>query len=308
MNSPDQTWALTGLHLLLTNTCNYECDHCFVWGSPRQTGTMTLAQIQSILDQGEEAGVRSICFEGGEPFLYYPILVRAATLAHEMGFRVSIVSNQYWATAEEDARLWLRPFVGIVDSLSISADDFHGDDPVAVQARYAHRAALTVGMAVDTFVCERPQQARVSTDRERGAPVEGGAIVFKGRAAVKLTDGVPRHPWRQFDECPHERLDDPGRVHVDPAGNLHVCQGLSMGNLFERPLVDILAAYRPAEDPVFGPLLSGGPAALVEHHGLPHREAYADACHLCYEARTALRPRYPGTLGPGGMYGEGLGD
>ncbi len=299
--------SLTGLHLLLTNTCNYECDHCFVWGSPRQSGTMTLEQIRSIYDQGEELGtVGWIFLEGGEPFLHYPILVRAAELAHEMGFKVGIVSNQYWATAEEDARLWLRPLVGIVDSMSISADDFHGDDPVAVQARNAHRAARTLGMAVETFVCERPQHTGDGPDRERGLPQEGGEVAFKGRAAEKLTEGVPLHPWHEFDACPHERLDDPRRVHVDPAGNLHVCQGLSMGNLFERSLPDIVAEFRPADDPVFGPLIAGGPAALVRQHELSHREAYADACHLCYEARKALRPKYPGILGPDGMYGEGL--
>ena len=25
---------LSGLHFLLTYRCVYECDHCFVWGSP----------------------------------------------------------------------------------------------------------------------------------------------------------------------------------------------------------------------------------------------------------------------------------
>lgn len=46
--------AIQGLHLLLTYLCNYECDHCFVWGSPRQHGVMTLAMIQRILDQADE--------------------------------------------------------------------------------------------------------------------------------------------------------------------------------------------------------------------------------------------------------------
>ncbi|MFQ6004291.1 MAG: hypothetical protein ACE5OQ_02215, partial [Woeseia sp.] len=36
---------LSGLHLLLTYACNYQCDHCFVWGGPWQSGTMTLATI-----------------------------------------------------------------------------------------------------------------------------------------------------------------------------------------------------------------------------------------------------------------------
>ena len=77
-----------------------------------------------------------------------------------------------------------------------------------------------------------------------------------------------------------------------------------MGNLSRDSLVDILERFQPTRDPVFGPLLMGGPAELVERHGLPHRAEYADACHLCYEARAALRERFPDVLCPGGMYGE----
>ena len=70
---------LSGLHLLLTYQCNLECDHCFVWGSPWQSGTMTLHIIQEILKQGKDLGtVKWIYFEGGEPFLYYAVLVRGA--------------------------------------------------------------------------------------------------------------------------------------------------------------------------------------------------------------------------------------
>jgi len=300
--------SLTGLHLLLTNTCTYECDHCFVWGSPRQQGVMTLEVVRRILQQGRELGtIEWIYLEGGEPFLYYPVFVKAARTAHEMGFKVGVVTNHYWATAEEDAVEWLRPLVGVVDYLSVSADSFHGDETVAEQSRTALAAARALDIPVDTIVCERPETAAGDKDRERGEPVEGGTIIFKGRAAVELTPGVPTLSWRQFDECPHEILDAPDRVHVDPDGNMHVCQGLSMGNLLQRPLAEIVASFRPADDPVFGPLLAGGPVALVERHGLAHRDEYADACHLCYEARTALRSRFPDVLGPGGMYGEGLG-
>jgi hypothetical protein len=87
-------------------------------------------------------------------------------------------------------------------------------------------------------------------------------------------------------------------------GNLHVCQGLVIGNLFERPLREICEGFDPEGDPVLGPLLEGGPAALARRYDLEHEEGYADACHLCYAARLALRARYPGVLGPGQMYGE----
>jgi MoaA/NifB/PqqE/SkfB family radical SAM enzyme len=77
---------LSQLHLLLTYQCTHECDHCFVWGSPWQSGTMRLESIREILEQARDLGtVEWIYFEGGEPFLHYPILVRGVEAAAEMG-------------------------------------------------------------------------------------------------------------------------------------------------------------------------------------------------------------------------------
>jgi hypothetical protein len=51
---------LEGLHILLTYQCSYECDHCFVWGSPWQKGTLTLEQMEQILEQAK--GLASLQF------------------------------------------------------------------------------------------------------------------------------------------------------------------------------------------------------------------------------------------------------
>ena len=114
---------LTGLHLLLTYQCTLECDHCFVWGSPWQTGTMTLQDIRHILKQAGDLGtITSIYFEGGEPFLYYGTLLKAVQMASHQGYQVGIVSNSYWATSVEDAVEWLRPFAGLLQDLSRSEE------------------------------------------------------------------------------------------------------------------------------------------------------------------------------------------
>jgi len=296
---------LTGLHLLLTYQCNYECDHCFVWGGPSQRGVMTLSQVRDVYRQAQELGtVDWIYLEGGEPFLYYPIMVQAAREAAALGFRVGVLSNNYWANTVEDAVEWLRPLAGLVQDLTISTDLFHTNEVMSAHARNALEAAGQLGIPVGTIVCEVPEGAAGYPAQPRGKPVESGPIMFKGRAAAKLVEGVARRPWQEFTECPHERLEDPGRVHVDHLGNLHICQGVTMGNLFERALAELVATYDPQAHPIIGPLLAGGPAALVKRYDLPHEEAYADACHMCYMARDVLRERFSEVLGPGQMYGE----
>jgi hypothetical protein len=294
---------LTGLHLLLTYACTYECDHCFVWGSPQQQGTFTLAQLREILGQARDLGtIEWIYFEGGEPFLYYAALRRGVEMTSDLGFKVGIVSNAYWATEIEDAVEQLRPFAGRVQDLSLSCDPYHGEEENRARVERARRAADTLSIPCDVITIAQPDGPEAPD--AVGQPSAGEyAVRFRGRAAQKLTDRAATYPWIRFDECPYENLRDPGRVHVDPLGHIHVCQGISIGNLFTTPLVDICRRYDPDAHPVIGPLLRGGPAQLVRTYGVSHDERYGDACHLCDATRRALRHRFSDCLAPNQMYG-----
>ena len=60
---------LSSVHILLTYQCTLECDHCFVWSSPWQSGVLTLENLREVLYQSKGLGtVKSIYFEGGEPY------------------------------------------------------------------------------------------------------------------------------------------------------------------------------------------------------------------------------------------------
>ena len=299
---------LSGLHILLTYRCLSECDHCFVWGSPNQSGVFQLRQLYGVLDQASQvASIRSIYFEGGEPFLFYPILLEGVRAAAARGFTVGLVTNGYWGTSAEDALVWLEPMAGLLSDVSVSTDLLHSDEMVSPESRSILAACEQLSIPVGTITCNLPAGlADQTSEARRGQSVDGGDIMLRGRAAVRLAGDMPLHPWSSFDECPHEDLEEPGRVHLDPLGNLHLCQGLVMGNLFERPLKEIVESYEAADHPVAGPLAAGGPAELVRIYDVPHAPAYADACHLCYIARGYLRPRFPALLAPDAMYGVGL--
>lgn len=288
---------LQGVHLLLTYLCNWECDHCFVWGSPRSAGTMTLELMRGTLAAARRLGtVRTIYFEGGEPFLFYALMVEGLRLAAEAGFDTGIVTNAYWAVGAEEAEVGLSPLLGrrLVD-LSLSTDLFHGEEAETPEYRQARAAAARLGLPAGAISIEPPCAEK---------PAAEGSLRYRGRAAAKLVAGLPLQPWETLRECPHEDLADPRRVHVDPLGKVHLCQGLLLGDVHERPLDALLAAYDPGAHPIVGPLLEGGPAALVARYGLPHQEGYVEECHLCYRSREALRQRYPHVLGPGQVYGE----
>jgi len=298
-----QSKPLSGLHLLLTYECNYECDHCFVWGGPSQRGTMSVETIEHILGEAKALGtIEWIYFEGGEAFLYYSILLNSIRLAREFGFKVGIVTNAYWATADAEAIKWLEPLAGSINDLSISSDAYHGSDDGVKLAEIGRRAARQLDIPVDFISVAEPEAADVQAVAGQ-LPVGESAVLYRGRAAELLASRVATKPWEQFTECPWEDLRQPERVHVDPFGNLHICQGISIGNLLERPLAKIMDDYDPDDHPIVGPLLDGGPAEIVRRYELSHRDGYADHCHLCYKMRCALRERFPEVLTPDQMYG-----
>ncbi len=296
----------SGIHFLLSYACNYECDHCFLYCRPGAKGTFTLSQIREILVEAVKTGsIESIYFEGGEPFLFYPLMVAGIKLSREMGFTAGVVTNAYWATSLEDAELWLKPLRELgLSNISISDDSFHYGDEKDTPAKAAIAAAKKLNMPVDSICIDKPKlKTDADSESEKGAPVIGGGALFKGRAVEKLIEGLPRRNWQELSECPHEELVNPGRVHLDSYGNVQLCQGLSLGNLWQTPLSVLVREYNPETHPVCRLLIKGGPALLAKEYDVEHEDEYVDECHFCYLVRRALIDRFPQYLAPGQVYG-----
>jgi len=206
---------ISGLHILLTYQCTFECDHCFVWGSPNQSGTLTVNQIGQILEQARAAGVEWIYFEGGEPFLFYPILVWGVKRAVEMGFHVGIVSNAYWANSVADALEWLAPLAGLIEDLSVSSDLYHYSEAMSQQAQQAVTAAGHLGIPVGTISVAQPEAVAAAASGQ--LPQGQSGVMYRGRAASKLASRTLHQDWETFTHCPHEDLRDPGRTPTPSA-------------------------------------------------------------------------------------------
>lgn len=295
---------IKGLHLLLTYKCMYECDHCFVYSSPDSSGVMKISDIREILKQARHIkSVKTIYFEGGEPFLYYPTMLWGLQKAKEAGYKTGIVTNAYWATSVDDAKEWLKPLSKCrIDDLSISYDAFHYGEEAENLAEYATEAARNLGFPVGNITIEDPKKYLTCLEWG-GKPVTGGAVLFKGRAVEKLVEGLPRKPWNKFDRCSQEDFTNQTRVHIDPLGYVHVCQGITIGNMKKNHLGELFEDFRPHDHPICGPITKGGPAELVRKYQAEHEESYVDECHLCYNIRLKLRDRFPEILAPNQMYG-----
>ncbi len=295
---------LKGIHILLTYACNYSCDHCFLYCSPNSKGTFTIAQIKQVLDEAIKIGtVKWIYFEGGEPFLYYPIMLEGLRLANELGLKTGLVSNSYWATTAEDAEIWLKPIseIGISD-FSISNDSFHYEDDQLNLSKRAEDAAKLLNLPLTSICIEKPT-IEFNKEHEKGEPVIGGGAMFRGRAVENLIEGLPRRSWEEMSKCPYEDLENLGRVHVDSFGNVHICQGISIGNMWQTPLSELIKNYDVENHPICKPLIKGGPAQLIRDYDIEHQHNYVDECHLCYSARLRLLNKFPHYLAPKQVYG-----
>ncbi|MFB0516480.1 MAG: radical SAM protein [Candidatus Neomarinimicrobiota bacterium] len=297
---------LTEIHFLLTYTCNYECDHCFLYCGPNSEGTFTIKQLRNVFAEIPIIGsIEKVYFEGGEPFLFYPLLLEGTRIARNMGLNVGIVTNSYWATSAEDAELWLKQLLelGVAD-IFISDDSFHRDKAEDNPAGAALAAAENLGLAAYTICIEEPSvQTEVPGSPDKGSAIVGGSVVFRGRAVEKLTTGLPTRAGAELTQCPYEDLETPTRVHIDPFGNVHFCQGLSIGNIRETPLSTLLRNYVADSHPICGPLVKGGPALLARTYNVKHAANYVDECHFCYLTRLALIERFPQYLAPRQAYG-----
>lgn len=296
---------LTGVHFLLTYACNFECDHCFLYCSPWSRGTFTIGQVTRVLDEALKLGsVEWIFYEGGEPLLFYPLLLESIRRAAARGFKVGVVTNAYGAVSADDAELMLKPLADAgLTYLSVSNDQYHYGEEAENPATTAYHTAKRLGIDTAPISIEAPVVTRSASGANKGQPVIGGGPKFRGRAVEKLAKDLPLRPWREFRECPYEELESPSRVHVDAFGHVQVCQGISLGNMWASPLSQLIAGYRPDAHPICGPLIRGGPAELARACGPTAAAGYIDACHLCYLTRKAVIERYPEALAPKQVYG-----
>lgn len=308
MPSMSAGMPLKSVHIVLTYRCTYECSHCFLHCGPNQPGAMTLSELEGLLEQAAAIeGVSHAFFEGGEPMLYYPLVQMGIERANRLDLETGIVTCGYYATTVPDGEMWLRPLRAVgLRSLEVSIDRLHGEGDANAHARNLADAGKILGMEVSVLsVCDPREEECQQTPPPR-AGEEPTPAMLRGRAAHELVEGLELRHVDGFTECPFEELEAPTRLHVDPYGNAHICQGILAGNIWDSSLAQIVNGYNPRDHPVLGPLIVGGPKALAETTGVGIGGRYASECHACYEIRRTLRENKDlrPYLGPNQVYGE----
>jgi hypothetical protein len=311
------------LKIHLTYQCTAACDHCRFGCTPRRGAVLDVqTAVNAARALRDSNDLEMVVILGGEPGLYPEETYALTSALCDLGLRVRIETNACWATDDEHAVGFLEPLFAAGASVMFSLDAFHEPHVPPERVGRAVRLSSKMGgeynlesayllgpgsthaidLRTDALLAQWAGQSRVYR----------GPIFFVGRAASRLAPlvargrGVPEAPcvavpwWSNSEQATLELLI------LDPWGYLSKGCGVAIGNVHQTPVEQILGGYRPEAHPIIGRLIAQGPLALAREavdRGLyAMRADYADRCHLCQEARAALRTVYPEWLVPDQHY------
>ena len=84
--------AFENIYIYLTNSCSYNCSHCYLGNRLTTRDEMPIESVFEHLETWRALGSEKICFIGGEPTLY-PYLNEAIDRAKELSYKTIIVGS-----------------------------------------------------------------------------------------------------------------------------------------------------------------------------------------------------------------------
>lgn len=317
---------ITGLDYLITFQCNSQCRHCSYQAGPTREGCISpdmarkwmveICQIQSL---------KSITIHGGEPFLYYDEMKTILETASELDIAQKwVITNGFWADSYDITKDKLQVLKNAgLTAITFSVDAFHQEYVSFKKAMTGIKCAVELGfntVAVDSYFLyseEKNNEYNVKTTgfinslkNLSGVRLNKFIASFEGRAAAML---VKQENTKK--EIPNGRchlpfwlgksLLNPEIIEIDHEGNVTLCPGISIGNVANQPLTDIIEKYDPRKHPIINIIFEKGPIGLFElakSNGYQGKKEFINECHLCYEMRKYLCPQYPQYLSPHTCY------
>lgn len=269
---------------------------------------MKLDDIKNIIYQASDAGIKSIAFTGGEPFLSFSDLEKGMSLAKKHNIISSVATSSYWANNYERAVELLERLKNVgLHRLSISTDDFHAAYVPLELVRNAIQAALTLDIKVEiqcvigsNSTIDRSYLIKKLKLKERGSLLENEIPVIEtnvlpmGRATKYISK-------EELLFCSEKNLAQPcpfviKNPAITPDGYVSACCGFGAlnphgfdplfltGDLKEKPLNKILNTME--NDLLFNYLAIEGPYSLLKllanKSNFIACSKYVSICDVCH--------------------------
>jgi pyruvate-formate lyase-activating enzyme len=317
-----------------TYQCNLTCAHCCVpieW-----TDRLDVGVAVRFLESAHAAGIRTLGFTGGEPFLYPEFLVALSRRGAELALRFDkVMTNGAWHRDPDHLRGVLEGLfaAGFSGRLGLSVDKFHAA-PVATIAEFC-RIARDVSRRDDVITLAYASRGRhEGLEKVRAlAAALGGVLEWSPmlRNYLLVTDDLTMDlnfnhlapveraerlgggwdgEWFEEDWC-----EGPGQaLIVNPRGEVKPCCGfasdldqLTIGNIHEESAQEIIENAR--RHPYVAKVFRDGLTAIRDEilardpGALPG--STTNHCFFCWYALT--RGLAAGVPGGGGQVGRWVG-
>jgi hypothetical protein len=317
--------------IILSYRCHSACKHCLYNCGPgwekEPISTETLREALRAVTSWPRTP--QVHFTGGEPFLFFPLLLEGVRISAELGVTSYVETSANWCLDRRDAveRFQILKDAGL-KAVLISCSPFHAEKTPPIRTLEAVHAALEV-FDSDGVIVYLPDFLRVvqAFDLEHPTPLsryeqefgaegarrilwQGYSIISGGRSGYELGRVAPRRDAKAFAEetCALDILYA-HHSHLDLYGNYisGFCGGLSIGNWHDLPQLRIDFSHG-RHPPLIEILVERGPFGLLElartgfgYQSLP--DGYAGKCHLCVDVRRhLLKSGQFGELRPAGFY------
>jgi hypothetical protein len=238
---------------------------------------------------------------------------------------LGISTNAFWAEDEKETsqKVQLLAELGVT-GIALSADYYHQQFLSIERPKTLARAikqnnlkthsyimgarlnsdvdnAVTINTQSELIASEVNQDLEIPYARAIERSIGKGCLINQPKKSK-----IPQGMCTELNTCLGERSPfNPAMVWIDPYGNVMICYGLIIGNLYKNSLNDIIGNYVPGNYPVLNELAQQGPRAIYEialskKLNLPLE--FYDECDVCYQSRSVLQKNYPDLFGPKECY------
>ena len=293
---------LKNIGLLMTYKCQVTCPHCIIEAGPHRKEEMLLSDafnwIQQISDY-RNSYIKVLALTGGEPFYNTDNLKKISAFGKTCGLFVSVITNAFWASTQEEAVSILKELQAI-NMLSISTDVYHIESIPFERVKNAIIAARKCDIPYTISVCTEDENDReykeilnkLSEITEKDAILT--AVTFRaGRALKKLST----LNYQTSEDPPISACSAGSSPIIFPDGRVIACIGpvidltfphpLVLGNLRKNSLNEILD--NAEINPILHAIRIWGPRKLISiikeaglNQYLPKRYIKDSVCNACY--------------------------
>jgi pyruvate-formate lyase-activating enzyme len=195
------------VHLHPTRLCNLACLHCYSTSDPGQRDALGPESITAALGVLRAEGYAVVSLSGGEPLVYKPLRA-VVDGAHELGFRVTMISNGLLANERA------LPLLSSLDGIAISFDGLAAThDAMRGRAGAFDRASAALELLAAN---DLPVGAAISVTREAlgELPDLADHVVACGARSIQVRPVARAGRARTLDETAFHAAADLARLYL----------------------------------------------------------------------------------------------